>query len=458
MRRSASEAPVSTDAGRRADVRGRRGAGRLADVLAALVPVGLFAVAAVTGAVLRLSGRRVGAGAAPVFANWLPHLGLGTPAALAVAAAVVWQGPRLAATLRWRTLLAAGYATAVAWALGLALVDGWQRGLAGRLITRHEYLSEVAGVADVPAMLRGFTGRILDLQPDSWTTHVAGHPPGALLVFVALDRIGLGGGGWAALACVLAGASIALSVPATVRALRDEAAARAVVPFAVLFPGAVWIGASADGLFAGVTAAGVALMAVAARRPLVAVAARRGAGAAAGVAGGVLLGFGAYLSYGLVLMLPVVLVVTGRHLRGLLYVAIGAIAVAACFTAAGFWWLDGYHLVVQRYYQGIASDRPYGYWVWANLALIGACAGPAAGVIVRRAVATRQLLPLAALAAMLAADVSGLSKAEVERIWLPFTVWLVAGASLIPARDRRPWLAVQAATALLLNHLLLTTW
>jgi methylthioxylose transferase len=207
-----------------------------------------------------------------------------------------------------------------------------------------------------------------------------------------------------------------------------------------------------------VTAAGVALVAVAARRPLVAVAARRGAGAAAGVAGGVLLGFGAYLSYGLVLMLPVVLVVTGRHLRGLLYVAIGAIAVAACFTAAGFWWLDGYHLVVQRYYQGIASDRPYGYWVWANLALIGACAGPAAGVIVRRAVATRQLLPLAALAAMLAADVSGLSKAEVERIWLPFTVWLVAGASLIPARDRRPWLAVQAATALLLNHLLLTTW
>jgi len=235
------------------------GAGRRADVSAALVPVGLFVVAAVTGAALGLTGRPVGAGAAPVFANWLPHVGPGTPVALAVAAAVVWQGPRLAAALRWRTLLAAGYATAVAWTLGLALVDGWQRGLAGRLTTRHEYLSEVAGVTDVRAMLRGFAGRILDLQPDSWTTHVAGHPPGALLVFVALDRIGLGGGGWAASACVLVGASIAVSVPATVRLLCDEAAARAVVPFAVLFPGAVWIGASADGLFAGVTAAGAAL-------------------------------------------------------------------------------------------------------------------------------------------------------------------------------------------------------
>jgi hypothetical protein len=57
-----------------------------------------------------------------------------------------------------------------------------------------------------------------------------------------------------------------------------------------------------------------------------------------------------------------------------------------------------------------------------------------------------------------AADLSGLSKAEVERIWLPFAVWLIAGAALLPARDRRGWLAAQAAAALLVNHLLFTTW
>jgi hypothetical protein len=68
------------------------------------------------------------------------------------------------------------------------------------------------------------------------------------------------------------------------------------------------------------------------------------------------------------------------------------------------------------------------------------------------------LLPVAAAAAILAADLSGLSKAEVERIWLPFAVWLPAGAVLVPASDRRAWLAVQAGTALLVNHLLLTTW
>jgi hypothetical protein len=67
-------------------------------------------------------------------------------------------------------------------------------------------------------------------------------------------------------------------------------------------------------------------------------------------------------------------------------------------------------------------------------------------------------LTLAALTAILAADLSGLSKAEVERIWLPFAVWLTAGAALLPAPTRRFWLIVQATTALLVNHLLLTTW
>jgi hypothetical protein len=60
--------------------------------------------------------------------------------------------------------------------------------------------------------------------------------------------------------------------------------------------------------------------------------------------------------------------------------------------------------------------------------------------------------------AIVAADLSGLTKAEVERIWLPFGVWLMAGAALIPAGDRRGWLAAQAGIALLVNHLLLTTW
>ncbi len=427
-----------------------RTASSRADLAAAGVAFGLVAAAAVTAAVLYLAGHPVHASAAPLFAHWRPHVGAGTPLAVGVAVLVVWHGPRLADRLPWGRLLAFGYAAAVAWTLSLALVDGWRRGLAGRLATSHEYLAEVG----TTAVVRGFTERILDGQPDSWTTHVAGHPPGALLVFVGLDRAGLGGGGWAALACVLVGGLAAVAVPVTVRLLGDDAAARTAVPYAVLFPGAVWVGASADGLFAGVTACGVALVALGLTR--------RAWWAA--LAGGAVLAFGAHLSYGLVLLAPVVLAAAAvaRRFRPLAWSLAGAAAVVAAFTVGGFWWFDGYELVVQRYYQGIASDRAYGYWVWANLAALALSAGPAAAAVLRRAAVSgsgaARLLPLGAAVAVLAADLSGLSKAEVERIWLPFAVWFAAGAALLPAPHRRAWLAAQAGTALLVNHLLLTVW
>jgi hypothetical protein len=433
-----------------------------ADIAAAGVALALIGVAAVVGALLYLADRPVQASSAPFYAHWLPHVGPGTPLALTVAGLVVWQGQRLAARLPWRSLLVAGYGTAVVWTLSLALVDGWQRGLADRLTTEPEYLHEVSGVTDVPAMLRGFAARIVDFQPDSWTTHVAGHPPGALLVFVGLDRVGLGGGGWAALACVLVGAAATVAVPETVRLLGAGGtaadgmdAARAAVPFAVLFPGAVWVGASADGLFAGVAAVAVMLLARGLIREV----------QTAAFFGGVLLASALYLSYGLTLLAPVVLAVVflARRWRPLVLAAIGGGVVVACFAALGFWWWDGYQLVVERYYQGVASSRSYGYWVWANLAALVAAAGLAAAPILRRAVLTRsisaqRLLPLAAMVAVLAADLSGLSKAEVERIWLPFAVWFAAGAVLLPPRTRRGWLVVQAATALVVNHLLLTSW
>ncbi|WP_433796533.1 hypothetical protein [Actinoplanes sp. CA-252034] len=420
-----------------------------------MAAVGLFALASITGAVLTLLDRPVYATAAPLFAKWLPHLGPGTPLALLVAVLVVSRGPDLTARLPWRRLLGLSYPAAVAWTLSLALIDGWQRGVAGRLTSEHEYLHEVPGITDIPATLAVFTTRILDFQPDSWTTHVSAHPPGALLVFVWLDRIGLGGGAWAGLLCILVAGLAAIAVPHTVRLLGTDSAARAVLPFTVLFPGAVWAGVSGDGLFMGVTATGVALLAHGAVRGR----------ALAAVAGGTLLGFGCYLSYGLVLMAPLALTVVAlsRRWSALGWALAGALPVAGVFTAYGFDWFTGYHLLIERYYQGIATDRAYAYWVWADLAAVVAAAGPVAAVVLRRAVLTARrpgaaLLPLAALAAIVAADLSGYSKAEVERIWLPFSVWLLSGTALIPAVDRRFWLAVQVTVALAVNHLLLTNW
>ncbi|WP_425741088.1 hypothetical protein [Micromonospora zamorensis] len=447
----------------------RPGRSRRADLIVLGAEVALLAAAVTVGALLNHRGVRLHADAAPLYASWQPHLGVGTPAALLVAALVVWRGTRWATDTRWPFLLAVGYLASVLWTLALALVDGWSAGLTGRLTVQAEYLHEVPGVTDVGTMLSGFAARILDFQPDSWSTHTAGHPPGALLFFVGLERIGLGGGAAAGLACVLLGATVSVSVPVTLRALGAEDAARAVWPFLILFPGAVWVGASADGIFAAVVAGGLALLAV--------------GGRGGAVPGGLLLGVALYLSYGFVLvgvLAVTVVLLRARDRLGVFLLAAAAVAaVVAVFTLAGFWWLDGYHLVARRYYQGWAAERPFGYWVWANLAALLLSAGPVLGPAVRRAVAALPIrgsgrphaatlrqrfasagpavwLPVAAAVAVLAADLSALSKAEVERIWLPFTVWLLVATAHLPASHRRWWLAAQAATALAVNHLLWT--
>ena len=249
-------------------------------VIAAL----LVAAAVIVGIVVNANDPNLlFAAAAPLFGNWQPHIGPGTPAALLIAFLVVAKGPELA---RHRRALPIAYATSVAFTFSLAMIDGWNR-FTTRLTTEDEYLHEVPDVTDIPAMLRTFAQRIPDFQPDSWTTHVSGHPPGALLTFVALDRVGLGGGAAASIFCVLVGSLAVVAIP---KAIRNNA----VLPFLVLFPGAVWVGASADGMFMGVAAVGIYLLT---RWPLL---------------GGVVLGWCLFLSYGLVLLAPLALVAVGR--------------------------------------------------------------------------------------------------------------------------------------------------
>ena len=212
--------------------------------------------------------------------------------------------------------------TATVWTLALALVDGWQRGVVERLSSGEEYLHDVPRVAGVREMLATFADHILTDQPVHWTTHVGAHPPGVFLVYVVLDRIGLGGGGAAGVVTVLVGASACVAVAVTLRALGAEDVARAALPFGVLLPGAVWVGVSADGMFAAVLAWGVALLAVGATG--------RGVRAdTAAVTGGVLLGSTLYLSYGLVLglFLPAAVLAATRRWRAAVLAGAGAAAV-----------------------------------------------------------------------------------------------------------------------------------
>ncbi|TWD18176.1 hypothetical protein FB570_110292 [Streptomyces sp. T12] len=445
-------------------VRGSRGT--LLDGYAVVAAAALVLAAALVGTRIQDRYGTLRVGWPPLVGNWMPHVGPGTPAAIAVAVAVVAYGPALAARLPWRRLLLTVWGGALAWTWSLALADGWSRGVAGRLTTRHEYLQVVDRWQDIPATLRDFHAHILIGTPDNWPAHVAGHPPGATLTFVLLDRIGLGGGGWAGAFVITAGTTAAVAVLVTVRRLADEGLARRAAPFLVLAPAAVWTGTSADGWFAAVAAWALALLALAVTgcRP-----------AWTGLGSGLLFGLTLYLSYGLTLVAVIaaaVLLLGTRRLRPLPYVAAGFLVVPAVFTALGFDWWEAYRLLVTRYYQGAGGVRPYGYWIWANLACAVLVVGPATvaglrrggGVLLgtARAALLRgpaprlALLVGSALLALLIADLSGMSKAETERIWLPFTLWLLPAGSFLPGP--RGWLAGQAALALLLNHLVLTGW
>ncbi|MFD8719888.1 hypothetical protein ACFV2H_18185 [Streptomyces sp. NPDC059629] len=451
---------------------------RSADLLAVLAAALLVLVAVLVGRHIQDTYRTLFVHWPPVFADWDPHVGPGTPAALLAAVAVVAYGPGLAVRLPWRGLLAAAWGTCLAWTWSLALVDGWQRGVAGRLTSPNEYLTVIGRFHDIPATLRDFTHHIVSGTPAPWPAHIAGHPPAATLTFVLLDRIGLRGGGWAGAWCITIGSTACVAVLVAVRALADERLARRAAPFLVLAPAAVWVGASADGYFAAVAAWAVALLALAVSG--------RGAGWAAGA--GLLYGLTCYLSYGLTLFALIgaaVLVLGRRRVRerpvvlALLLVG-GAAVVPVAFTLAGFDWWEGYRLLVTRYYQGVGGTRPYGYWVWANLACTVLITGPATVAGLRRAGATlihRRNAPSASAApsssassartrlaflvavtllALLIADLSGMSKAETERIWLPFAMWLLPACAFLPRP--RAWLTGQALLALLLNHLLFTGW
>ncbi len=124
----------------------------------------------------------------PLHAWWGPRL---DPLLLvAVAAGVLlWSAlPRLRLELPWRVVVVLTTFAGWLWTCALGLSDG-RYGFARVYGRTSEYPHDAQTVRDVPAMLREFVERIPSSAPDNWHTHVAGHPPGALLSFVLLDRL-----------------------------------------------------------------------------------------------------------------------------------------------------------------------------------------------------------------------------------------------------------------------------
>jgi len=385
---------------------------------------------------------------------------LGPP--VVVGLVVVLFGPALASRLPWRALVPGAALVAAGWALVLAWTSGDDR-LTEPLASVYEYPHDVPRVGSIGAYLSGFVDSVPALSPDPWTTHVAGHPPGALLAFVLLDRLGLPGLEWAAAMCVAGGALAVPAVLVGVRAVAGEEPARTVAPFLVLAPIALWVATSADALFAGVAAWGLALLATAAAR-----APGRGADLRA-LGGGLLLGVALFLSFGLAALglvaLAVVLVQRDRLgwggvARVLAVGAVGVLVVVAAFAAGGYWWVEGLAAADDRVRSGPSyADRPLGFFLFANLAAAALALGPAAVAGVASLRRTRlALVPLAALAGIGVSDLTGLVRGETERIWLPFYVWVLTATAFLPRWQRHGWLLLSAVLAIGIEVVVRTEW
>jgi hypothetical protein len=396
---------------------------------------------------LQARGHRLFVNLPPLVGHLDPRLAWQGLGALALAPVAVRWGPRLADRLPWRTLLWVAFGAAAAWALALALTEG-VGGVLRSPSSPRDYLHDVPLIGSPARFLSTYVDRI-----DAYSTHVRAHPPGMVLLAWSLARLG-GGPAWMAAFEI---ASAAAAVPAALLALREvagEARARAAAPFLTFAPAAITVASSGDAFFAGVGAWAVALVVLATGR----------AGWRADLlsgTGALLFGATAFLSYGLVLLgvIPLAVAAVRRRPRPILVGMLGALPVFATFAAAGFWWIDGLHATRVEYAESVARFRPYAYFVIANLVTFPIVLGPAVtkGIGRVRGRGAWALLG-GALVAVALADLSGMSKAEVERIWLPFAPWVLPSAAWIPSSDRRAWLGVNVATGLALELLVSQPW
>lgn len=423
---------------------------------AAALWLALIAVSSVAGAVLLRAGVHMQIGAPPLTGGIGLRSSYGTLPALAVGGIAAIALPIAQRRLAWTPLLLVTAGTTALWAMALDLVDGPHSIVAP---VHREYAATAARITSPARFLSYFAVHIRH-----YNLHTQGHPPLLELVLWFVDRLGWRGPTAAAAIYIGVGSIAGVAALVALRDVAGEARARAAAPFVVLAPAAIWLATSGDAFFAGVSAWAVALL-------VLATGARGRRSDAYAVCGGLLFGATAFLSYGLVLLVlvPIVVAVARRRVRPVLVAAAATAAVFGAFSAAGFSWLTGLRLTRGRYAAGVASRRPYAYFVVADLAAFALAVGPAAAIALAwlrtRAV---WLLVGSALAVVALADLSGLSKAEVERIWLPFVPWIVlATAAFAGGGDRRGnrrpprvrlLLAAQIATAILIQMIVRSPW
>ncbi len=350
----------------------------------------------------------------------------------------------------------AGAMFALALALGLSLnvaragVSEWTAvfttGVHGSREAYFEYLPGLPALAHGVAYYVGHFPQLLSQVP----THVRGNPPGPL---VALHLLGIHTAAGLTALCVALGALTAPLAYDLGRVLGGEERGRLAGLLTAFAPSLLLFGVtSVDYAFATLGLAAASLLVRRKRAAL--------------VAGGVLAALGSFFSW-LLLAIPAwaTIVVLRREgpRRALICAATSGILIlalnAVLALTLGYDPLATLRVLDRLYRHGAASTRPYAYWLFGSPAAWALMLGLPTAWFAVRSVARGDPAAVALAAAVLAAAVLGFTKAETERIWLPFVpLACVAAASTLSPRSLRPvlcWLVVQSLAVELLFD---TTW
>ena len=347
-----------------------------------------------------------------------------------------------------RAFAAAAFGLGLAARLALAAAgrgpDGWYTIFGER--GSREYLPAL------PALDLGtptFLDRFAEIAP-SLPIHPSAHPPGTLLL---LDLLGITTAeGMASLTIGLA----ALSVPLTyvlARSLIDDRSARIATLLFAFAPSALIYGAtSADGMFVTFGLLAAITLVAASRRSR--------------IAGGLLAAAGSFFAYSLLAIPAWATLVLWRRegFRSAALVAVwcGAVLIAGyglLYAATGFDIFGALSSADEAYRVGVASVRPYLYWLFGSPAAFLIAAGVPIAWYAVRALVERDELAVALAVVIAVAAIGGYTKSETERIWL-FLVPLVclAAARFLPAHRVPIVIGLLCAQAVSAELLLDTAW
>ena len=398
--------------------------------------------------------RLLGTALPPFLMSWSPDLRWPVAVGIGVAGLLIAGAPWAV----WRLRSGLGFATLVypaTIALGLAVnaarrgPGGWTHVFVlngtGSFEASREYLPALGAlrggihhyVQDFPQLVHGLP------------THTKGNPPGPV---IAMHLLGITTPDRLTAACIVVGALAAPLVYVLGRELGDDRRGRIAALLTAFSPSVILFGVtSVDYAFAGLGTA-VAVLMLARPRAVV-------------IGGCVLAGIAAFFSY-VLLAIPVwVVLCTARRdgIRRAVWLSLGALAgvLAVTLVLNLVWDYDPIailHSLRGIYAKGAAAHRPYAFWVFGSpaafLALLGApIVWPAV-----RAVGRGEPAALALLAVIAVASVAGFTKAETERIWLPFVPLACVAAASLGIRRLRLVLGVLAVQAIALEVLFGTVW